>query len=145
MAAKAVEEYKVRQIQARRCKLAQLTSLQKQTEQLMEYIANVNIEKISFVLTLVACRENFKSLILVCKKFMDEEEYVDDQRFNPKNDLMDDFFWRCEGWIKDFLNKQNHNLYQWMLSANLVFIVAESNTVSPSAKKSRVSYTRSKG
>lgn len=36
---------------------------------------------------------------------MVEKEYVNDQKswFDPKNDLMDDFFWSCEGWMKDVL------------------------------------------
>lgn len=52
MTEKAVEENKYRQLQARRYKLSQLTSMVKHIEQLMEDDANA-------VWTSVVCRKNF--------------------------------------------------------------------------------------
>lgn len=60
MTEKAVEDHKARQLQARRYKLSQLTSMVKQIEQLMEDDANANTvkKKINCVLNLVICIRN---------------------------------------------------------------------------------------
>lgn len=107
MTEKAAEERKAKQIQARRSKLSQLTSLKRQIEQLMEDDANVNTVKNKLRVDFSGLQEEFQELNSGLQEFLDEEEYAEDQKswFGPKNDLMDDFFWGCEGWMKDVLTR----------------------------------------
>lgn len=107
MTEKAVEEHKARQIQARRYKLSQLTSLIKLIEQLMEDDANVDTVKNKIRVDFSGLQQEFLDLNSALQKLMDEKEFVDDQRswFDQKNKLMDDFFWKCEQWMKDVLTR----------------------------------------
>ena len=107
MTEKAVEEHKARQIQARKYKLSQLTSLMKLIEQLMEDDANVDTVKNKLRVDFSGLQQEFLDLNSALQKLMDEEEFVDDQRswFDQKNKLMDDFFWKCEQWMKDVLTR----------------------------------------
>ncbi|XP_016523109.1 uncharacterized protein LOC107835283, partial [Poecilia formosa] len=107
MTEKAAEEHKSKLIQAHRSKLAQVSSLKKQIEQLMENDANVDAVKNRLRVDFSGLQEEFKELNSGLQNVMDDDEYMKDQKdwFRPKHNDMDDFFWRCEGWMKDVLNR----------------------------------------
>ena len=107
MTEKAVEERKARQIQARRRKLSQLTSMVKQIDQLMEDDANVDTVKNKLRVDFSSLHQELSNINSGLQQFMDEDEYSDNQQnwFDPKDKLMDDFFWKCEEWMKEVMKR----------------------------------------
>lgn len=105
MTEKAVEDHKGRQLQARRYKLSQLTSMVKQIEHLMEDDANANTVKNKLRVEFSHLHQELANLNSGLERFMTEEEFLDYQRnwFEPKNESMNDFFWKCEGWMKEVM------------------------------------------
>lgn len=107
MTEKGVEEHKARQVQARRYKLSQLTTMTKQIEQLMEDDANVNIVKDKLRVDFGHLQQEFSDLNSGLRRLTTEEEFEVDQRswFDPKNQAMTDFFWKCEEWMKGVMKR----------------------------------------
>lgn len=107
MTEKAIEEHKAKQLQARRYKLSQLTSLMKHIEQLMDDDENVDTVKNKLRVDFSGLQQEFVDVNSGLQKLMTEEEFVDDQRswFDPKIESMDDFFWKGEEWMKDVLKR----------------------------------------
>lgn len=107
MTEKAMEEHISRQIQARRHKLSQITSLKNHIEQLMEDDANVDTVKNKLCVDFSGLHQEFLELNSGLQTLMNEEEFVGDQRnwFDPKNKSMDDFFWKCEDWMEEVLKR----------------------------------------
>ncbi|XP_051982273.1 cysteine--tRNA ligase-like [Xyrauchen texanus] len=107
MTEKAVEEHKSRQLHARRYKLSQLTSMIKQIEQLMEDDANADIVKNKLRVDFSGLQQELADLNSVLRRFMSDEEFLDDQRnwFDLKNKSINDFFWKCEEWMKEVMKR----------------------------------------
>ena len=107
MTEKAVEDHKARKSQARKHKFSQLTSLTKHIEQLMDDDSNVDAVKNKLRVDFTGLQQELLDLNSDLKKLMDEEDFMLDQRdwFDPKQKVMDDFFWRCEEWMKDVLKR----------------------------------------
>ncbi len=107
MTEKAVEDHKTRQLQARRYKLSQLTSMVKQIEQLMEDDANADTVKNKLRVEFSRLHQELADLNSGLERFMTEEEFLDNQKnwFEPKNKSMNDFFWKCEGWMKEVMKR----------------------------------------
>lgn len=103
MTEKATDDHRSRKEHKRRYKLSQITSLTKHIEQLMEDDANVDTVKNKLRVDFSGLHREFVNLNSDLQKLMDEVDFMDDQRswFDPKIKLMDDFFWKCEEWMKD--------------------------------------------
>lgn len=86
MTEKAVEDHKARQLQARRYKLSQLTSMVKQIED----DANANTVKNKLRVEFSHLHQELAYLNSGLERFMTEEEFLDNQRnwFEPKNESM---------------------------------------------------------
>ena len=87
MTEKAVEDHRARQLQSRRYKLSQLTSLEKQIEQLMEDDANVDTVKNKLRVEFNGLHQELCDLNSGLERFMTEEEFADNQKnwFESKN------------------------------------------------------------
>ena len=107
MTEKGMEGHKARQVQARRYKLSQFTTTVKQTEQLMEDGANVNIVTDKLRVAFSHLQQEFSDLNFGLQRLATEEEFEVDQRcwFDPKNQAMNDFFWKCEEWMKGVMKR----------------------------------------
>lgn len=107
---KGPEDQESRKIQARKCKLSQLTSLRKQIEQLMENDENVDTVKDMLRVDFSSLKIEFLEINSCLQKFMEEEEFVDDQTswFEPIDKSLDTFFWKCEEWMKEGLRCAEH-------------------------------------
>lgn len=105
-----MEDQESRKIQARKRKLSQLTSLIKQIEQLMEEDVNVDTVKNKLCVDFSGLQMDFLEINPCLQKFMEEEEFVDDQTSwsDPINKSMDMFFWKCEEWMKEVLRRAEH-------------------------------------
>lgn len=97
--------HKSRQLHARRYKLSQLTSMVKHIEQLMEDDANADIVKNKLRVDFSGLQQEFSNLNSSLRKCMSEEEFLDNQNnwFDLKNKSINDFFWKCEEWMKEVM------------------------------------------
>ncbi|XP_019740013.1 putative E3 ubiquitin-protein ligase RF298 [Hippocampus comes] len=88
---------------ARTNKLCQITTMEKQIEQLMEDDANVDAVKTKSRIDFVALKQDFRDLNNGLQQFMTKEEFRNNQIrwFYPKNKVMNNFFWKCEEWMKE--------------------------------------------
>lgn len=106
MTEKAFEERKAKIFQGRKHKLAQLTTMAKQFEELMEDDANVDIVKNKLRVDYKYQKE-FADINSDLQCFMSEEEILEDQKnwFDSKNKTVNEFYWKCEGWMRDVLKR----------------------------------------
>lgn len=141
MTEKAVEEHKSRQLHARRNKLSQLTSMIKHIEQLMEDDANVDIVKNKLRVDFSGLQQEFSDLNAGLRRFMSEEEFLDNQKnwFDPKNKPINDFFWKCEEWMKDVMKRseQAEECDKHVMPTDSRSISSKSNTKRSSRPGSR--------
>nr|XP_061831318.1 uncharacterized protein LOC133616183 [Nerophis lumbriciformis]XP_061831319.1 uncharacterized protein LOC133616183 [Nerophis lumbriciformis] len=88
---------------ARNNKLSQITTMEKQIEQLMEDDANVDTVGTKSRKDYVALIQDFRDLNDGLQQFMTKEEFRNNQIrwFYPKNKVITNFYWKCEEWIKE--------------------------------------------
>ena len=86
MTEKGMEEQKSRQMQARKNKLGQLTSMIRQIEELMADDANVDIVKNKLRVDFSNLQQEFQDLNHNLQRFMSKEEFSENQNnwFEPK-------------------------------------------------------------
>lgn len=111
MTEKAMEDCKTRNVNTRRHKLSQLTGMKKEIEQLMEDDANVDLVKNKLRVDFSSLQQDFASLNSELQQLMSEEEFLEDQNswFDPKNKSLNDFFWKCEGWMNEVMKLSEQN------------------------------------
>lgn len=80
MTEKAAKEHVSRQVQARRSKIGQLTSMVKHVEQLMEDDANVDIIKNILRVDFSDLLKEFTNIKCALQGLMDEDEFLHDQK-----------------------------------------------------------------
>ncbi|KAL7841314.1 hypothetical protein SRHO_G00250050 [Serrasalmus rhombeus] len=107
MTEKGTEDHKARILNARKGKLAQLTSMTKQFEELMADDTNADLVKNKLRVDFSALQTEFSDLNFSLEQYMSEEEFLENQTkyFEPKQASMNDFFWRCENWMSEVMKR----------------------------------------
>lgn len=107
MTEKGMEDNKTRLLNARKGKLAQLTSMTKQLEELMADDANADLVKNKLRVDFSGLQTEFTDINYSLQQYMSEEEFLGNQAqyFEPKQASMTDFFWKCEHWMKEVMKR----------------------------------------
>lgn len=107
MTEKGMEEFKNRQLNARKGKLARITSMIKQLEELMADDANADLVKNKLRVDFGGLQTEFTDINYSLQQYMSEEEFLENQTqyFEPKQASMTEFFWKCEHWMKEVMER----------------------------------------
>lgn len=105
MTEKAFEECKAKHLKARKYKLSQISAMINHLDELMKTEENADLVKNKVRVDYDRLHQEFCEINTGLKDYMVEEDYVEDQRrwFEPKNKHINDYFWKCENWMKNVL------------------------------------------
>lgn len=102
---KGMEEHKTRHIKARKYKLSQISGMINHLDELMKSNVNADLVKNKVRVDFHRLHQEFCEINAGLRKYMEEQDYVEDQKtwFEPKNKYINDYFWKCESWMKAVL------------------------------------------
>ena len=99
---KAMAAQATKHEQERKSKLNQLATMMNEIETLKEDDANVSIVNNKVRVEFSELQQELTQLNDELSKLMSEEDYEEDQKnFQPKIKTLNEFFWKCEEWMKD--------------------------------------------